>query len=108
MNILEDSQTNIKDLTQIMASLSIASPEDENKAKVPAIKQLVELESISDEALIQTFWENRETIYSNPIHDIERTLMKRNDFDVLKRMRAQLCDLAGKTFSQYNRKIPIN
>ena len=53
---------NVNELTRIMADLTLAAPAEEDKATIPIIKHLPELESISDDALLQVFWENRETI----------------------------------------------
>ena len=39
--------------------------------------------------------------------DIENTLTKR-DIEILKSMRINLCEIAGKTFPDYSEKVPIN
>ena len=58
MNIPEGEYTNIKELTRIMSELAITTPVDENTAKIPVITHLAELETISDDALMQVFWQN--------------------------------------------------
>lgn len=83
-------------------------PSSEDQAKnIPIIKHLPELEYISDDALMQVFWGNRNTVFAYGRTDIESTLMKR-DIEVLKVIRTNLCELAGEIFPAYLEKTPIN
>ena len=91
------------DLNAISAVFAV----DVNNTNIPVISHLAELEAISDDALMQVFWENRETIFAYSSVDIEATLAKK-DLEVLKLIRVHLCDLAGKLFPTFDKKVLIN
>ena len=91
------------DLNAISAVFAV----DLNNTNIRVISHLAELEAISDDALMQVFWENRETIFAYSSVDIEATLAKK-DLEVLKLIRVHLCDLAGKLFPTFAKKVPIN
>ena len=107
MNKLQSDTTNVSDLSRIMSELSLTTTSTESKAMIPNINHLPELDSITDDALLQVFWENRDTIFSYARVDIENTLVKR-DLEVLKSIRIKLCEIVGQLFQNYSGKIPIN
>ena len=108
MNINEHQNTNITELSNILSQLSLKMPSPAEQAiSIPKISNLAELDSIADDALMQVFWENKETVYSYSRIDIENILAKK-DLEFLKSMRLSLCEIAGNTFPSYSEKVPIN
>ena len=55
MNNVGSDLANLNELTRIMADLSLTSPTEGNKVQIPVIKHLPELDSITDETLLQVF-----------------------------------------------------
>ena len=106
MKKLECDHKNVDELTRFMADLSLTTLINESIAMIPKINHLPELDSINDDALLQVFWENRDTIFAYARSDIENTLAKR-DLEVLKCVRVKLCEVAIKAFPEYSEKVPI-
>ena len=97
---------NMHNLTDSMSTLTLNShislPQHE------AINTLSELETVLDNTFPGVFWANRIVIFSHTKADIEETLAKHPDTDILLSLRDSLIDIAKEMFSEYANRTPIN
>ena len=86
---------------------SLSTPVNVSTVRVPKIKDLSELDSISDSALCQVIWESSEILFLYARDNFVQTIEKR-DFCVLKDIKQYFCDKAGEMFPNYASRTPVN
>ena len=92
-----------------MASVAAAavSVVEKGKMSVPDIKELDQLNCISNSALCQVLWGSNEIIFAYARDDFVK-IMEQKDPSVLKDIKQFLCDKAGKMFPEFKIRKPVN
>ena len=92
-----------------MASVAAAavSVVEKGKMSVPDIKELDQLNCISNSALCQALWGSNEIIFAYARDDFVK-IMEKKDHSVLKDIKQFLCDEAEKMFPEFKIRKPVN
>ena len=89
------------------AAAAVVSVVQKGKMSVPDIKELDQLNCISNSALCQALWGSNEIIFAYARDDFVK-IMEQKDPSVLKDIKQFLCDEAEKMFPEFKTRKPVN
>ena len=89
------------------AAAAVVSVVQKGKMSVPDIKELDQLNCISNNALCLALWGSNEIIFAYARDDFVK-IMEQKDPSVLKDIKQFLCDEAEKMFPEFKTRKPVN